>query len=371
MMKIQTIAWKKDRIKIIDQTKLPNELRYIYIRDVGQLFRAIRSMKIRGAPALAAAGALGVVLAAHQRDYSSSVRLKKRLEKVIDYLGSSRPTAVNLFWALERMEKILNQNKDNSPGKIKSALLKEAIKIIQQDSVTCRKMAKYGSRLIKNGDKILTICNAGILATVDYGTALGVIYQAREAGKQFSVFACETRPLLQGARLTAWELKGNGIEVSLICDSLAATLMRKKQISKVFVGADRIAHNGDVANKVGTYNLAVLAKCHGIAFYVVAPLSTFDPVIKTGSDIPIEERSPLEVTHNFFKKPIAPAQVKVLNPAFDITPHRLITAIVTEKGILLPPYSDTLSASAFTKGRSTLSVNRGSRSPFCQSAERT
>ncbi len=337
-MRIKTIAWEKNRIKMIDQTELPNKLRYIYIRDIHKLFRAIRSMKIRGAPALAAAGALGVVLAAYQSVSRSRAQLKKQLEKAIDYLGSSRPTAVNLFWALERMRDTLNKNKDNSINKIKSGLLKEARQIIRQDCVTCRRMAGFGARLIKNGDGILTICNAGILATIDYGTALGVIYQAKKQGKQFRVFACETRPLLQGARLTAWELKKNGIEVSLICDSLAATLMRKKQISKVFVGADRIARNGDTANKVGTYNLAVLANWHRIPFYVVAPLSTFDPEIKTGSEIPIEQRSPLEVTRNLFKKPIAPSQVKVLNPAFDITPHQLITAIVTEKGILRPPY---------------------------------
>jgi len=200
-------------------------------------------------------------------------------------------------------------------------------------------MAKAGSRLIKNGDKILTICNAGILATIDYGTALGVIYQAKRAGKRFSVFACETRPLLQGARLTTWELKKKGVSVRLICDSLAATLMRKKQITKVLVGADRIARNGDVANKVGTYNLAVLANWHGIPFYVVAPLSSFDRQIKTGKDIPIEQRSPLEVTHNLFKCSIAPRGVKVLNPAFDVTPNQLITAIVTEKGLF---YRDSI-----------------------------
>jgi methylthioribose-1-phosphate isomerase len=240
------------------------------------------------------------------------------------------------------MRKVIDNNNNNSTERIKSALLKEAREVMKEDRITCRKMAEVGSRLIKDGDSILTICNAGILATIDYGTALGVIYRAKEEGKKFKVYACETRPLFQGARLTIWELKKKGIDATLICDSLAATLMRKKQITKVFVGADRIARNGDAANKVGTYNLAVLANWHGIPFYIVAPLSTFDLAIKTGNDIPIEERSPFEVTHNFFKKPIAPAGVRVLNPAFDITPHKLITAIITEKGILWPPYKSRL-----------------------------
>lgn len=332
-MRIQTIAWEKNRIRIIDQRELPGKLKYVYISNVHQLFEAIKSMRIRGAPALAVAGALGVVLAAYRSRTKSCGQLKRELEQVIRYFSRSRPTAVNLFWALGRMRKVIDKNKNNSPQILKSALYEEAMKIIEEDRITCRQMAKIGAKLIKNRDKILTICNAGMLATIDYGTALGVIYKAKEEGKKFKVYACETRPLFQGARLTAWELKKNGIDITLICDSLAATLMRKGKISKVFVGADRIARNGDAANKVGTYNLAVLADWHRIPFYIVAPLSTFDPAIKTGSDIPIEERSPFEITHNFFKKPIAPAGVKVLNPAFDITPHRLITAIITEKGI--------------------------------------
>ena len=334
MKKIQTITWENNRIKIIDQTKLPNEFKYIYIKDIPRLFAAIKSMKIRGAPALAAAGALGVVLAAHNCRLKDLDRFKKKLNQTIHYLGSSRPTAVNLFWALDRMSEIVNANRLHSVEKIKSALLNEALNIIQQDRLTCRQMAKKGARLINNGDRVLTICNAGILATIDYGTALGVFYQAKQQGKKFSVFACETRPLLQGARLTAWELKRNGIDVTLICDSLAATLMRNGQIDKVFVGADRIASNGDVANKVGTYNLAVLAKWHHIPFYVVAPLSTFDPAIKTGRQIVIEKRLESEVTHEFFKKPVAPSGIKVLNLAFDVTPHNLVSGIITQKGIL-------------------------------------
>lgn len=298
-------------------------------------------MKIRGAPALAAAGALGVVLSAQKSRLNNARLLKKHLEKTINYLSRSRPTAVNLFWALGRMRNVLNIHKADTPEAIRKALFEEASKIIEEDRISCRKMAKFGSRLIKNGDSILTICNAGILATIDFGTALGVIYQAKKEGKKFSVVACETRPLLQGARLTAWELKKKGINFFLIFDSLAANLMREGKISKVLVGADRVAKNADVANKVGTYSLAVLAKWHNIPFYVVAPLSTFDAKAKTGRDIPIEQRSPREVTHNFFKKPIAPSGTKVINPAFDITPHQLITAIITEKGILRPPFRDT------------------------------
>ncbi|MFH1578051.1 MAG: S-methyl-5-thioribose-1-phosphate isomerase [Candidatus Omnitrophota bacterium] len=337
MIKIKTIAWEKNKIKIIDQTKLPNQLKYVYITGLRRLFIAIKSMKIRGAPALAAAGALGVVLAAYQSRLKGVEPLKKKLEQAIDYLGRSRPTAVNLFWGLERMRAVLKNNDYILVSTIKSALLEEAKKIIDQDRAACRGMAEIGARLIKNGDKILTICNAGILATVDYGTALGVIHRAKDKGKRFSVFACETRPLFQGARLTAWELTKNKIDVTLICDNLAATLMRKGKINRIFVGADRIAANGDVANKVGTYNLAVLAKWHNIPFYVVAPLSTFDSNIKSGKDIIIEERSAREVTDHFFKKPIAPRSVKVLNLAFDLTPHKLITGIITEKGILRYP----------------------------------
>ena len=345
-MSIQTIAWKRNSIKLIDQTKLPGELRYVYINDVRQLFGAIRSMKLRGAPALGAAAALGVFLAAYKSRLKSSNQLNRKLEQVIRYLGRSRPTAVNLFWGLKKMQAVLDKNKDSSIKKLKSALFREAMGIIEQDRIVCRRMARFGSRLIKHGDRILTICNAGKLATIDYGTALGIIYQAKQQRKRFKVFACETRPLLQGARLTTWELKKAGVNTTLICDSMAATLMRQGKITKVLVGADRIARNGDVANKVGTYNLAVLANWHNIPFYVVAPLSTFDPEINTGSDIPIEQRRPEEVTHIFFKRPIAPPQIKVLNPAFDITPHQLITAIVTEKGILHPPYNrNILSAS--------------------------
>lgn len=335
-MNMQTIAWVKNKIKIIDQTELPNKFKYIYIRDLRQLEAAIKTMKIRGAPALAAAGALGLLLAAQNSRAKNIRQLKSKIEEASKYLAGSRPTAVNLFWGLKRMLRALEQNKGTSLEKIKYALSQEAKKILAEDRAICRQIGEAGWRLIKDNDKILTLCNTGMLATVDYGTALGIIYRAKEKGRRFGVYACETRPLFQGARLTTWELKKNGIDTTLICDNSAATLMRKKVISKVFVGADRIARNGDTANKVGTYNLAVLAKWHTIPFYIAAPISTIDFSAKSGKDIIIEERSDFEVTHNFFKRPIAPAGIKVFNPAFDVTPYQLISGIITEKGLFLP-----------------------------------
>jgi len=231
------------------------------------------------------------------------------------------------------------KNRDRTVPQIKKLLFDEAQKIIEEDRLACRKIGYYGEKLIENNDRILTVCNAGILATIDYGTALGVIYRAHSEGKRLKVYACETRPLLQGARLTAWELKKKGINVTLICDNMAATLMKQGKIDKVITGADRIAANGDAANKIGTYNLAVLSHYHQLPFYVVAPVSTFDATIETGSRICIEERPGFEITGLFFRKPIAPTGVKVFNPAFDLTPHDLITALVTDKGIIKPPYN--------------------------------
>lgn len=338
-MKIKTVAWSNNAIKIIDQTKLPGELDYICIKDLKSLWRVIKLMKIRGAPALGAAAALGVYLGIKDSRAKSFSQFNRGLNRVITYLSSSRPTARNLFWSLERMRGIVLKNKEQSIPAIKRLLFKEAEKIIEEDRFSCREMGRYGARLIKNNDTILTICNAGILATVDYGTALGVIYRAKEEGKKLKVYACETRPMLQGVRLTAWELKRKGVDVTLICDSTAATLMKQGKVNKVIVGSDRIVANGDTANKIGTYNLAVLAKHHKIPFYVVAPKSTFDLEIKTGADIPIEERSKYEVIELFFRKPIAPKNIKVFNPAFDVTPHNLITAIITDKGVIRPSYN--------------------------------
>jgi methylthioribose-1-phosphate isomerase len=337
-MDIRTIEWKNNKIKIIDQTRLPEELEYVYIKDINSLWRAIRTMRIRGAPALGAAAALGAYLGIKDSKAKNFKQFAKDLDKVMKYIASSRPTARNLFWALERVGSIAVSNKEEPLFQIKKLILKEGKMIIEEDRLSCRKMGSFGARLIENNDAILTICNAGILATIDYGTALGVIYRADREGKNIKVFACETRPMLQGARLTTWELKRKGIDVTLICDNMAAYLMQRGEINKVIAGADRIAANGDSANKIGTYNLAVLSCYHKIPFYIAAPVSTFDFKIKTGKDIPIEQRPEKEVTKLFFRRPIAGKDIKVFNPAFDVTPHRLITAIITDKGIIKPPY---------------------------------
>jgi methylthioribose-1-phosphate isomerase len=341
-MRIRTIEWKENAIKIIDQSQLPQRLKYIYIRDVNTLWRAIKSLKVRGAPALGAAAALGVYLGVKYSKTEDFNLFFRQLSKVCRYIGSSRPTARNLFFGIERMREAALKNKDKSIDEIKRLLLEEANKIIEEDRRACRRMGNFGARLIEDKDAILTICNAGILATIDYGTALGVVYSAKNKGKRIKVFACETRPMLQGARLTAWELKNNHIDVTLICDGMAAQLMKNGKIDKVFIGADRVALNGDIANKIGSYNLAVLCAYHKIPFYVVAPVSTFDFKIKSGKEIAIEERNPKEVTHLFFKKPIAAEGIKVFNPAFDITPHDLITAIITDQGVIGPPYEKNI-----------------------------
>jgi len=337
-MEIRTIEWKNNKIKLIDQTKLPGELEYSYIDNLGDLWKAIKVLQVRGAPALGAAAALGVYLGVKDSKAKTFKDFIKELDRITRYIASARPTARNLFWALERVTSIAVKNKGKPLSKIKHLIFNEAQKIIEEDRAACRKIGLFGTSLIKKNDTILTVCNAGILATIDYGTALGVIYKAHEQKKKIKVYACETRPLLQGARLTAWELKNKGIDVTLICDNMAATLMAQGKINKIIVGADRIAANGDTANKIGTYSLAVLAQYHKIPFFVAAPASTFDLNIKTGKDIPIEQRRAEEVTALFFKKPIAAKGIKVYNPAFDVTPHELISAIITEKGIIRAPF---------------------------------
>jgi len=322
-MAIQTVAWKNNKVRIIDQTKLPHKFVYINCSDVKTLVSAIKKLKVRGAPALGVAAAFGVVLGAND------------IKKTIALLAGSRPTAVNLFWALKRMERVANENAGLALPLLKKRLLKEALLIQKEDMRTCRKMAGHGASLIKTGDNILTHCNAGALATADYGTALGVLYKAKEQGKRIKVYADETRPLLQGSRLTVWELMRHGIDTTLICDNMAASLMAEGRVDKIFVGADRIARNGDTANKIGTYSLAVSAKYHNIPFYVVAPVSTIDFKIKSGKEIPIEQRHADEV-RSFGKAFVTHKNVKVWNPAFDVTPAELITAIITEKGITRP-----------------------------------
>jgi len=341
-MDIKTIEWKNNKIKLIDQTKLPKKLEYIYINDIESLWKAIKSLQVRGAPALGAAAGLGIYLAVKDSKAKNFNEFSKDLDKQARYISSSRPTARNLFWAIERVCSIALRNKNKPVSVIKKLLFKEAQKIIEEDATACRSIGFHGEKLIKNNDTILTICNAGILATTDYGTALGVIYKAKEEGKKVKVFVCETRPLLQGARLTTWELMKKGIDVTLICDNMAATLMKEGKIDKVITGADRIVSNGDTANKIGTFGLAILAQNHNIPFYVAAPVSTLDLSIRNGKFIPIEERNSEEVTQILFKQPIAPRNVKVYNPAFDVTPNNLISAIITDKGIISAPYKKNI-----------------------------
>jgi methylthioribose-1-phosphate isomerase len=337
-MPLETIRWNHQRgwIELIDQTLLPNEFKYIACKSVDEIWEAIKRLQVRGAPAIGIAGALGVVLGIWDSKAESYEELKQQLDSVADYLSTSRPTAVNLFWALDRMKATAERHKNKPVPELKRILLEEAHRIIEEDKQVCRAIGRNGAELLPEECSILTHCNAGALATADYGTALGVIYAAVEMGKRIKVFADETRPLLQGARLTAWELMHNGVDVTLICDDMAATVMRQGMVDCVIVGADRIAANGDTANKIGTYNLAILAREHGLPFYVAAPVSTFDLSLENGDLIPIEQRSSEEITCPFGLK-IAPQEVKVYNPAFDVTPARFITAIITEKGVIHQP----------------------------------
>ena len=338
-MPLPTIEWEGNingRIRLIDQTLLPTELKYVYCEDIKSIWHAIKTLMVRGAPAIGIAGAMGVVLGIKNINAKDANTFLKQLKQVTTYLGSSRPTAVNLFWGLVRMERVAQENKRKPVQEIKAALLQEAIKIQNEDKTICRKIGENGAGFIKDGNGVLTHCNAGGLATADYGTALAVMFKAKELGKQFKVYADETRPLLQGSRLTAWELMQAGIDVTLICDNMAGHVMKLGKVQCVIVGADRIAANGDTANKIGTYGVSILAKEHGIPFYVAAPVSTFDLSIKSGNDIPIEERSSEEVTCGFGKR-TAPEGIKVFNPAFDVTPAKNITAIITEKGVIKNP----------------------------------
>ncbi len=340
-MPIKTIEWIEGKVKIIDQSKLPQKLEYIHCKNVGTLREAISSLKIRGAPALGIAAALGVVLGIKDSSSQEYPGFHKEMEKVIDYLEHSRPTAVNLFWALKRMRDCVEKNKDKKIKEIKTILEQEALQIMEEDKRCNRQMGENGEHLIEDGQTILTHCNAGALATADYGTALGIIYRAKEKGKKVKVYINETRPLLQGARLTTWELLREGIEVVLICDDMAGQVMQEGKINKVLVGADRVAANGDVANKIGTYMLAVLAKENGIPFYVACPFSSIDLSLSSGKAIPIEQRDSSEITSVLGKR-IAPPGIKTYNPAFDVTPARYIKGIITEKGIHGPPYEKSL-----------------------------
>ena len=340
-MPVKTIEWVNGKVRIIDQTLLPERLVYLDITDVVVLGEAIQKLRIRGAPAIGIAGAMGVVLAANGYLGDDKDIMIHSIRGAISYLRKTRPTAVNLFWALDRMEKVLDSALKRSMEVIRERLLQEALTILDEDRSICRQMGKNGADLLPREATVLTHCNAGGLATADYGTALGVIYAAREMGKNIKVYADETRPLLQGSRLTAWELRESHIDVTVICDSVAGSVMRKEKIDCVLVGADRIAANGDVANKVGTYPLSVLANRHNVPFYVVAPVSTFDFSLTSGDEIPIEERSGDEVIRGFGIL-TGPEGVNVYNPAFDVTPHELISAIVTERGVHHPPFEESL-----------------------------
>lgn len=333
-MKFDTIRFVNGAVEILDQRKLPGRVVYVKCGTSADIFDAIVKMKIRGAPAIGIAGAFGVYLGAISARPLNAERVKKNVRKTIEYLASSRPTARNLFWALERMEKVC-QGVSRRPVKdILSALLGEALKILDEDKEICRKIGMNGSVLIKKGFRVLTHCNAGGLATGAYGTALGVIFHSRKKIKM--VYADETRPILQGARLTVWELALEGVPTTLICDNTASFVMASRGIDAIVVGADRIAANGDTANKIGTYGLAVAAKYHKVPFYVAAPVSTFDVSISDGAGIPIEQR-PFDEVRKIGGRLITLKDIPVFNPAFDVTPRHLITAIITERGIIEHP----------------------------------
>ncbi len=341
-MKFKTITWKNGKVVLIDQTKLPEKVIFFECSTVKQVWQAIKTLQVRGAPAIGAAAAWGMALGIGKKNETNFLAFEKNLNQLFDYLASSRPTAVNLVWALERMRNIALQNKAKPVAQIKKIMFKEAQNISAEDKQSCSKMANNAQILIKKNDRIMTYCNAGMLATVGLGTALGVIYRANQLKKNVKVFSCETRPLLQGARLTCWELSTNKVDVTAICDNMAGYLMQQKKIDKIFVGADRIAANGDAANKIGSYSLAVLAKFHKVPFYVVAPASTFDFTISSGSQIPIEQRNPDEIRKSWYKRPMIAGKAKIYNPAFDVVPAKLISAIVTDFGLIKPAYKNNI-----------------------------
>lgn len=337
---LATVAWVGDAasgfVRLIDQTLLPGQLLRIDLRDVESVWEAIKALRVRGAPAIGIAASYGAVIGARSGEDS-----RDSLRAASARLRTSRPTAVNLFWALDRMDRAADDHPDLGGPELVERLLVEAHAIAEEDRAMCRAIGAFGAALIRPGQGVLTHCNAGGLATADYGTALAVMFAAHEQGKPIHVFADETRPLLQGSRLTAWELQRRGIPVTLICDNMAAQVMKEDKVQMVVVGADRIAANGDTANKIGTYGVALLAKAHGIPFYVAAPSSTFDLAMPDGSKIPIEQRDPREVTHGFGPS-TAPDGISVYNPAFDVTPAPLIAGIITEKGVIAPVDAATI-----------------------------
>jgi len=342
---LPTIEWKDDSVVMIDQRKLPVSEIYVSCKTAQEVARAIKTMVIRGAPAIGVAAAMGIALGMRRSKAAGTKQFAVEFQKLCDLMAATRPTAVNLFWAIERMKRVFAEAAQGgcSVGEIKQRLEAEARRIHDEDVESCRTMGAFGAELVPQEARILTHCNAGALATAGYGTALGVIRAAVERGKKVAVLADETRPFLQGARLTAWELVKDGIDTTVITDNMAGSMMRLGQVDLVVVGADRIAANGDVANKIGTYGVAVLAKEHGIPFYVAAPLSTIDLDTTDGSRIPIEERDGREVTHVGPSR-LTPEGARIRNPAFDVTPAKYVTAIITERGIARAPFHESLAA---------------------------
>ncbi len=343
MEEFATVQWHDGKVRILDQTQLPNDLVLLEISDHSGIVNAIQKLSVRGAPAIGIAAAFGVVLAVWNADDIDRTSFLVKANQAIDDLKATRPTAKNLFWALNKMRISLSSNLNKPLKEIKLELLKTAQDILQDDISRCRKIGNYGAELLPMRANVLTHCNAGALATGGYGTALGVLRSAKDMGKKVQVYVDETRPLLQGARLTTFELLEDGFDVTLICDNMAASVMKKGLVNVVIVGADRIARNGDVANKIGTYGVAVLARQHNIPFYVAAPLSTFDFDLESGEEILIEERGSDEV-RKFGSSLVAPEDVKVYNPAFDVTPNDLVDAIITEEGIFERPYKESFNA---------------------------
>ena len=349
---LPTIEWRDDVVVMVDQRKLPEQEMYVHCRSARDVARAIRTMVIRGAPAIGVAAAMGLALGVKRSRARGAVKLAAEFHGLCELLAASRPTAVNLFWAIDRMKTVFSAaaRAGRSPAEIADALVAAARRIHDEDVASCRAIGAHGAEVVPDAGRVLTHCNAGALATGGYGTALGVVRAAVERGKQVAVFADETRPFLQGARLTAWELLRDGIDTTVIADGMAGPLLRAKRVDVVVVGADRIAANGDVANKIGTYTVAVLAREHNVPFYVAAPVSTIDLAVASGEGIPIEERAVRELTHIGAKR-MVPDGAGVWNPAFDVTPHVLVAGIITEHGICRPPYAESLPAACAQAAR--------------------
>ena len=356
IMSYETVALDDERsaLVILDQTKLPYEVEILSLTDQKDIWNAIYLLQVRGAPAIGVAAGFGVYLAAKQIQADNWEDFYTQFKAAKDYLNSSRPTAVNLSWALNRMEQVVLDNRDKSVPELKELLHKESVAIKDEDVWMCRQIGEYGLTLIKDGDGILTHCNAGQLATSKYGTALAPIHLGRERGMNFRVYTDETRPLLQGARLSAFEMQADGVDTTVICDNMASQVMKNGWVNAVFVGCDRVAANGDACNKIGTSGVAILAKYYGIPFYVLGPSSTIDFSCPDGDHIPIELRDGSEIKEKFFAQPSSLPEVKCYNPAFDVTGHTLITAIVTEKGICYPPFEENLAKLFGRGGRGSL-----------------